>query len=265
MAADSLAKACESIQTMILELPQHRTPGSDLPSNGLYFFYQEGETCPHTGSPRIVRVGNHPRSQNTLVRRLRQHYSGNKNSSVFRKLLGGAILRQRQKNHPCLAHWEKQDEKTCDTCRPLEDEVSLLIREQFRFRCVAIARMQERNEMESRLIATLSACPVCLPSQNWLGKWAGNERVRSSGMWNSQHVGGSPITAHGLEKLSQLVVLWRPNDAISVSLPSSMQRRQGAGRKPPGMDDHPKSISTQRIPGSRPSSNRADSFLQHVA
>ena len=50
-----------------------------------------------------MRVGNHPRSDGTLVRRLRQHYKGHKNGSVFRKFLGGALMRSEDPSHPCLA------------------------------------------------------------------------------------------------------------------------------------------------------------------
>ena len=88
------------------------------------------ESAQHAPAGRIVRVGNHPRSDGTLVRRLRQHYKGHKNGSVFRKFLGGALMRSEDPSHPCLApapgkgHWEKQDEKTCHRCQPVEQSVS---------------------------------------------------------------------------------------------------------------------------------------------
>jgi len=73
--------------------PEHSSPKSTLPRNGLYFFYEDGEISAHTGKPRIVRVGNHPRSQDRLITRLREHYGEidypeKKNGSVFRTLLG---------------------------------------------------------------------------------------------------------------------------------------------------------------------------------
>jgi hypothetical protein len=54
---------------------------------------------------RIVRVGTH-REQDNLQRRLRYHYSGNKNGSVFRKHIGGAILAQADPNDPRLSYWK---------------------------------------------------------------------------------------------------------------------------------------------------------------
>jgi len=186
--------ACERIHRILERLPEHSSPDGDIPSNGLYFFYEDGEICPHTGKPRIVRVGNHPRSQNGLRNRLKMHYGGNKNSSVFRKFLGGAILRKRNPNYPCLqpgpgkGHWERQDEKTCELCRPIENEVTELLKKNFKFRCVEIVDKDERNDMEKKLIATLSKCPQCGPSNRWLGLWAYNEKVKSSGLWNSDYV-----------------------------------------------------------------------------
>ena len=145
-----------------------------------------------------------------LVRRLRNHYSGRKNGSVFRKLLGGALIRRRDPDSPCLlpapgrGHWELQDAKTCERCRSLEEEVSQLLRSSFRFRCVEVVDQAERNELESVLIATIAACPVCGPSATWLGYHAYSDKARSSGLWNSRDVGGPTITAHQLERFRSL-------------------------------------------------------------
>ncbi len=179
---------------MLSSLPLLGHPDDVPVSNGLYFFYQQGELSAH-GGPRIVRVGNHPRSQDGLVRRLQRHYSGSKNGSVFRKFLGGALMRRRDSGHPCLqpgpgtGHWERQDAKTCEVCRPIEREVSSLLRDEFRFRVVRVVDRGFRNLMERKLIAYLSACPHCGPSENWLGRYAYSKKVVPSGLWNSQYVG----------------------------------------------------------------------------
>jgi len=129
---------------LLQDKPKYSIPDNTLPDNGLYFFYEEGETNGHDGSPRIVRVGNHPRSQNNLVNRLKQHYRHNKNGSVFRKYLGGALMRRLDPNNPCLrpapgkGHWEKQDTKACPECKPFEMEVTRLLLKKFRFCCVKI-------------------------------------------------------------------------------------------------------------------------------
>ncbi len=202
--------ACHQIHSALRALPLLASPG-DVPfRDGPYFFYEDGETSEHAADGRVVRVGNHPRSVGRLVQRLRNHYSGRKNGSVFRKFLGGALLRSRDPNSPCLApspgkgHWEHQDDKACELCKPLEEEVSQLLRSSFRFCCVEVVDQTERNELESVLIATIAACPVCGPSAAWLGRHAYSEKVRSSGLWNSDDVGGPTITAHQLERFQSL-------------------------------------------------------------
>ena len=156
-------------------------------------------------------MGNHPRSPGGLVRRLRLHYSGSKNSSVFRKFLGGALLRRGNPAEPCLSpgpgkgHWEKQDSRACPLCKPTEAQVSQLLRQRFTFRCVRIPDRDERNRLEGLLVATLAACDVCRPSLSWLGRCAYNEKVRASGLWNSEYVGGTTIDEPTLGRFQALV------------------------------------------------------------
>jgi hypothetical protein len=61
--------------------------------------------------------------------------------------------------------------------------------------------------MEEKLIATVSLCPVCKPSEGWLGKYAYSEKVRSSGLWNSSYVFESEkrLNANDLKKLQELI------------------------------------------------------------
>ena len=199
---------CEAVHEMLFSLPVFEQPGGISITDGLYFFYEEGESSPHAPNGRVVRVGNHPRSDGTVVRRLRQHYQGSKNGSVFRKFLGGALMRAEDPGHPCLApelgkgHWERQHQKHCDRCRPVEKRVSLLLRTRFRFRCVSIPARRERNNLEEALIASLSACPVCGPSHRWLGRYAYSDVLRRIGMWNSQFVGGAPMSVEDLQRFA---------------------------------------------------------------
>ena len=93
---------CRTIHALIGSLPAFEEPAEVTITDGLYFFYEDGESAQHAPAGRIVRVGNHPRSDRTLVRRLRQHYKGHKNGSVFRKFLGGALMRSEDPSHPCL-------------------------------------------------------------------------------------------------------------------------------------------------------------------
>src|SRR5215213_2216752 len=92
-----------SLYAALIQLPRrdHHTPPRELPPNGIYAFFERGETIPWPGgtTDRIVRVGTHKVDGN-FPGRIRAHYGrvrslgGNKNGSVFRKHLGGALLRQ---------------------------------------------------------------------------------------------------------------------------------------------------------------------------
>ena len=206
------AQMCHDIHRAVNQLPAYRSPREVPFDNGLYFWFEAGEVCSHfEGVPRIVRVGNHPHSQNGLKNRLRNHYSGTKNGSVFRKFIGGALRRSRDQQSPCLApgpglgHWERQDSKPCLDCQPLEKEVSDLLRERLFFRCIRIDDQKLRNYLERVIIRDLSACPTCRPSETWLGHFAYNADVRRSGMWNSEFTFG-PIAADDyLKTLDSLV------------------------------------------------------------
>jgi len=210
---------CEYIAKLLETLPILHSP-SDVPFlNGLYFFYEKGEVSNHAPKGRIVRIGNHPRSQDGLKKRLQMHYSGNKNSSVFRKFLGGAIMRKQNPNNPCLlprqgeGHWEKQNLHTCKKCKPIEKEVKALLRNNFWFRCLEIKDRSLRNSLEKQLVATISLCPLCKPSRSWLGNFAYSENIRESGLWNSDFVfeKGYLINDHDLKTLSKLVAATMSN------------------------------------------------------
>jgi hypothetical protein len=78
-------QSCEKINKWLNTLPKIQKPSNVPFENGLYFFYEEGETSEHAPQGRIVRVGNHPLSQGSLKRRLRMHYSGGKKRQRFQE------------------------------------------------------------------------------------------------------------------------------------------------------------------------------------
>jgi hypothetical protein len=210
---DHYAEICSSIHGLLAPLPEFRAVKEVPFDNGLYFWFEQGELCSHFQNvARIVRVGNHPNAENGLKNRLRNHYSGGKNGSVFRKFIGGALLRSRDASDPCLepgpghGHWEKQDAKPCERCETLEKEVSAILKDRFFFKCVRIDNREVRNYLERATIRDLSRCPNCRPSDTWLGKFAYNPKVRNSGMWNSEFAFGALAAVDGyLDVLSSLV------------------------------------------------------------
>jgi len=204
----SVEKLCLELHRLLSALPVYYSPSQVPFSNGLYFFYEKGEVSEHGPSGRIVRVGNHPRSSDGLIRRLRLHYSGNKNSSVFRRLLGGALMRRADLTNPCLFHWEKQGKPTCEKCKSIEGEVSILLRRNFWFRCVEIRNRYMRNMLEGKIIATISLCPICRPSETWLGNYAYSETVKRSGLWNIEHTFNSNLSLQerDLDRLKEAII-----------------------------------------------------------
>jgi len=197
---------CLRIHEIVESFPLYRYPVNrgNLPLNGIYFFYEEGEKI-QIGSQvkdRIVRVGTH-REQDRFPDRIFNHYNGNKNSSVFRKHLGGAIIRRKNPADSRLERWLKQDAPTFDDVEVL---VNAQIREQFSFRCIRVDNKEERLDLEKRLIATLSRCSQCKPSENWLGKFAASRKIQVSGLWNDQYVNSdSMMTLQHLLRLKEIV------------------------------------------------------------
>lgn len=237
--------SCAELHRILGSLPLYQAP-SEVPfTNGLYFFYEEGQASAH--GDRIVRIGNHPRAQNRLVERLNDHFNsrvGAKNFSVFRRYLGGSLLRRHDPTHVCLTpapgqgHWERQGDSVCSRCAPVEQEVTELLRARFRFRCIAIDDMSMRNDLEKCLIATVARCRDCGPTSDWLGGHAYPALVRSTGLWNTQHVQALPATTKHLSLIERLVTWDEPSREPSIRGPLSQTLLvvPCSGRKEPRLD-----------------------------
>lgn len=171
-----------------------------VPSNGVYLVYEEGELF--EGRPRIVRIGTH-RAQDGLRRRLRYHVGGNKNSSIFRKHLGSAVLKRLGYAGEEIARWMRQDTRGW---RDVEKTITVELETRFTFSCLRIDNTSERMGMERRLIASLTCLDYSPASDQWIGNLAWSPVVRSCGMWNSQHVADSDrLDEGGLRELGVLV------------------------------------------------------------
>ena len=82
------------------------TGRDDWPRQGVYFFFEDGETRVENGTSRVVRVGTHglsPTDRTTLWGRLRQHRGrisgrnpggGNHRASIFRGHIGTALIQR---------------------------------------------------------------------------------------------------------------------------------------------------------------------------
>ncbi len=181
---------------------------NELPRNGIYLFYEEGERCAHTDKSRIVRVGTHG-AKRTLRSRMLEHYNRNREAISFRKYLGVALLQKNGIADEEITEWQKRRNQSTrwEELRGTETEVDTLIRTKFCFRVIPMENVEERKVFEKKLIASLANCPLCRPSDNWLGHFARNAKVRRSGLWNHNYVDSDEqMCVTDIERLEQLVI-----------------------------------------------------------
>ncbi|MFX0207091.1 MAG: hypothetical protein ACFFDT_13970 [Candidatus Hodarchaeota archaeon] len=194
------------IHEIVESLPLYRYPVSseDLPENGICFFYEEGEKIPIDDEvkDRIVRIETH-KDEGGFRDVIFNHFNGDKNSSTFRRQLGGAIIRKKNLDYPSLEEWLKEGGSTFNDVEALIDEE---LREKFSFRYIRVNSEEERVDFEERLIASLAlyACFHC--SKSWLGRVAPSDNIRIFGLWNEKHLESDNImTLEHLLRLEELV------------------------------------------------------------
>ena len=175
------------------------------PDRGINFFSEAGERrASGEAGIHIVRVGTHAliaRSRTTLWSRLRQHRGtlnpsgGNHRGSIFRKLIGDALMAQTPELG--VSTWGKRataPQHVREAERPLERLVSQRIGEMtvlFLPIGDAPGPKSDRAFIEQNAIALLSnyvEASIDAPSVHWLGRHSTYERVRRSGLWNNRHV-----------------------------------------------------------------------------
>jgi hypothetical protein len=182
------------------------------PARGIYFFFEPGETRSVSGpGDRVVRVASHSFGANTasafwgglLGSRGGPSGRGNHRSSIFRRLVGDALLRRSGRS---MASWGVGGshreaarslgldlEQLATEEGAVELEVSDYIR-RMPFTWLAAPRGPSpdgrRGFFERHSIALLSnlSGQADPPSADWLGQFSSRERVRASGLWNNNHV-----------------------------------------------------------------------------
>jgi hypothetical protein len=175
------------------------------PERGVYFFFEPGELR-RVASPRVTRIGTHAltaTSKATLWGRLAQHRGkgdggGTHRGSIFRHHVGGALLRRDGDVFgPVAGTWGKRSSASREVRlaeHTHELEVSTYLRA-LPFLWVAVddppGRDSHRGLIERGSIGLLSrrvnprADP---PSASWLGQHALAPEIRTSGLWNVNHV-----------------------------------------------------------------------------
>ena len=190
------------------------------PQQGVYFFREAGENRTDTGDcPRVVRVGTHALRAGAgtkLWGRLSQHrgtvnpLGGNHRGSIFRLIIGAALIERNGYSYPTWGHGNSAPRETTEGERPLEREVSAVIGA-MSFLWLAVnddpGPYSLRGYIERNAIALLSnyeRAPIDPPSSEWLGHYSDREKVRQSGLWNNNHVDESYDPAF-LDTLQQLI------------------------------------------------------------
>ncbi len=173
------------------------------PQRGIYFFFERGEVRADSGAgPRVVRVGTHALkagSGTTLWTRLSQHRgqntgSGNHRGSIFRLIVGTALIQQHGYDIPTWGQKNSAPREIRSKEVHLENAVSEVIRS-MPFVWLPVndepGPNSARGYIERNAIALLSnydKLPLDAPSPTWLGQSCNRERIRKSGLWNSNHV-----------------------------------------------------------------------------
>ena len=109
----------------------------DWPRRGVYFFWEAGENRTDTGDgKRVVRVGTHALKAGAgtmLWKRLSQHrgnasnLGGNHRGSVFRQVIGTALIRQNGYDYPKWGQGSSAPKDITESERDLERTVSGVI------------------------------------------------------------------------------------------------------------------------------------------
>lgn len=175
---------------------------SGWPTHGVYFFFENGEVR-LAGSPRVVRVGTHAltaTSATTLWQRLSTHRGpvggsrpggGNHRASIFRLHVGTALLARGDWPSDVQNSWRHQhaDPTARQAENPLEYDVSQHIGD-MPLLWLAVPDRADRGLIERNTIALLSrrSGGVDPASPHWLGLAADSEKVRTSALWNVNHV-----------------------------------------------------------------------------
>ncbi|QYZ67854.1 MAG: hypothetical protein HPY30_00945 [Gammaproteobacteria bacterium (ex Lamellibrachia satsuma)] len=187
--------------------PRHLSACSgrmDWPGRGVYFFQEHGEERRDSGSGlRVVRVGTHALkagSKTTLWKRLSQHKGpvksggGNHRGSIFRLIVGTALMERERLVYPTWGKGSSAPREIRQGEHSLEKRVSEVIGD-MPFLWLKIDDESGpdtlRGYIERNVIALLSnhnKPAIDSPSGKWLGHLCNREKVRSSGLWNQNHV-----------------------------------------------------------------------------
>jgi len=233
-----MSEKCRWLHEALETLPviQYPFDVENLPQNGIYFFYEQGEAWGHgTDGLRIVRIGTSRQgnfgqriSEHLLLDERKMDFDRNRlkpsDRSIFRKNIGRALLNR--DDDPYREIWEidftprvnrerSSHLRDIDKEREIETEITELLRANFAFRFVVIGDAEIRRKLERCLIATVARCGLCKPSPNWLGQYSPKDKIRSSGLWQVRYLRHHEIGKEDTEAVR--VAILRTKDWLANS------------------------------------------------
>ena len=209
-----MSKKCNTIHQWFNGMKKFTFPFNkqNVPENGIYILFEKGEFAHAT--ERIVRIGTHT-GQNQLRSRLFQHFlKENKDRSIFRKNIGRAFLNK--KEDPFLKEWDLDlttrkaksqysDSVDFEKQKEIEKNVTKYIQDNFSIFVFQIDKKDERLELESKIISTISACQECKASKNWLGNYSPKEKIKKSGLWLVNELWKTPLSDEDIIELGKIM------------------------------------------------------------
>lgn len=149
-------------------------PADDAgPDGGLLFAFETTEA-------RFVRVeATSPNA--SLKTAAKTLYSGTRERSAMRRLVGDALLRSRGEKTQAEA-WARPG-----AMPEVEAEVSAWMHAKVTLRTLLVAAPESRRQLAARATRTLALARIA-PSPAWLGRHSGTRVVRESGLWATEHV-----------------------------------------------------------------------------
>ncbi|PKP13756.1 MAG: hypothetical protein CVU08_03830 [Bacteroidetes bacterium HGW-Bacteroidetes-3] len=178
-------------------------------SNGLYVLFEKGEK--YNGLDRIVRIGSHD-GNDRLIKRLGNHFNSKiHRTSVFRKHIGRCFLNI--KNDEYLEHWNRPFKSKIEKKlhgefvdleyeKIYEKQITSHINENLSFAIIPkIFDKLKRDRIEEGLISSLNKSDKKISSENWLGNFHPDQRIRNSKIWNIEYLKHQPLNLNEFREL----------------------------------------------------------------
>lgn len=204
---------CEIVHKILDQLPKYDKRSSEygkkVPKNGIYFWYEKGETRNGDGL-RVVRIGIN-KKQDRLYGRINEHYSSSskREGSSFRKDLGAALMFRNRESDIEIMEWRRKRKDNPRFNDQMFNCYENLVNQEikrFSYCVLKVDDLCERSVLEIQLISLFSNCSHCLPTCTWFGKYSDKQEIRDSGLWNKDYVFCTyKFTECGLDRLKELV------------------------------------------------------------